>query len=66
MTAERRTNVVRRGPALFKYEAWESTMIVTLQKVQLLFILVLPASQLAGLLLIERNVENTFGPSQYF
>ena len=42
-------------------------MFWTQKVVQFLFILVLPAAQLAGLLLIERNVENTFGPfPQYF
>ena len=63
VSAEKRTNVVRRAPALFKHK---SMMFCSLQVVQLLFILVVPASQLAGLLLIERNVENTFGTSQYF
>lgn len=41
-------------------------MFYTQKVVQFLFIMVLPPAKLAGLLLIERNVENTLGPSQYF
>ena len=41
-------------------------MFYTPKVVKLLFIIVLPSAKLAGLLLIERNVENTLGPPQYF